>query len=1211
MFKAVHSQATPDALEAATREGADVILWRRTLTDLLEEVEATRFVRPDQRERLHELIASVPDREALRMATRKIAFTFGASDALQLEGLEGLSLSERVAVVERLVDLDVEGVYASFGYGILKDPSVQMAFIQARGLSHDLRAIRLLEYASLSVVDERRILDGWSGDLPWLYAALDPARLLGRHGRNSVERWIAEANGAFRRLEGQPFGPADSLPAFALTADLACEPRLRLPALRWREACYLREIGRLVPILESLKGRILESDAGIDWDDMLMVSNAICDLLAANFPRCTWGERRILAIRVLTDQFDVKGNLFDFLRGFPVDGIDRGSCAGAPETVSVGSDGGRLNRSEADYRLLMEWALRGQEGGTGQACDLFELARLSFFRGRYDGRSFLSIQRADEKIRPPAVLDAERTAWVTAIASRFSRLRAPGAALAAFSLLFDVGLPIPFDLLADLARWQLADLLAPTARRPTDAPGREVIDLLSPSERRMFLAAALARAADPTLPVEIRMRIVCVLCSGERRLPPPDQAFLRARVLAIAPALLRGVAGPAAAAMITNWQEARDLLTLESMGNIGTKETLRFMLEAFKSLTPEQREPFAEFLRKKRIEPIHFCTPHDAATRWKWLLARDPARLARIKNDLLALRALFTVPFDQLEAYVIREEMWDRFSSRDSADMRLACLWSHVFETGDVEAIHATKAISQIPCLVRSIEECKDLRKTLRFLLNYGVQFEEYIRALPEEARPLVATTILLAAEPAERFHQIQAISDTLDAPGTESEQLVGLASALVFSNPDARQKLQSIGQTMVSGEALNLRTTPFDELKPHLSARLQKVLNPPRHALERAYLRNRAITETSGPEGFLCPPGSLFHYTQLESLPALLDQGNICGECLGVNGRADSFPLHMDALRVPDSFAGASLASVLKDRRMRYEGGKIALVYLDRDHPEAFARHEEFAPAESGIPYHVLLFGGLPKTEVSAIVLFLGGGEPSEDRLVRVREAILDGQLYIPVYAEDGRLLFSHEEFLDAYLAAKPYGSLEAFLGDPRWDASFDVAQSSERHRFTLREHLLRTERAAQAYAQGYGLTGRDVLLVRAAARLHDVGKAREEMQAIANVEDADAWLHKIRRLPREERRQIKRLIRHDELLGDLVQAALFVRPNPGDGSPYPPPGPARDLLERFKRLFPDSVSQRQLLALYRADVHAIDDGLSLQEWRVEATLRKLGLPL
>jgi|GEM_PF-4819432 len=405
----------------------------------------------------------------------------------------------------------------------------------------------------------------------------------------------------------------------------------------------------------------------------------------------------------------------------------------------------------------------------------------------------------------------------------------------------------------------------------------------------------------------------------------------------------------------------------------------------------------------------------------------------------------------------------------------------------------------------------------------------------------------------------------------------------------------------------LDLTSLTAPELERLIRDRLDALFVEDPNDRLRADAANRSSVEHHQLSTAQLPAGTLIHYTSVDVLPAILAEANCCGETVGIESTADSFPLFVDVLRIREHDAAMRIPDIFAHPEYHEEYAwfdhGVALVYPRRGDPAA-RFHGEEAPARDRLDIHHLCFVGIPNSELGAIILTNEvAADAFDDVLERTKAAVVKSGMYVPIVRADGEILFTPQGFDAREAAAHPYGTLADLLDDAAALAPLDRPQPSAAHEFTLQRHLLEAERNAIAFAEEFGVPPEYRALVRTAARLHDIGKfeAAATGQEIANVVAAERELAKVRALDPEVKRQILVLIRHDELLGDILKETTIG----DDGTAVCTPDAERTIAE-FHDRFPLPLHRTLLRVLYEADVRAIGNGMH-ERWQVREKLAAL----
>lgn len=468
-----------------------------------------------------------------------------------------------------------------------------------------------------------------------------------------------------------------------------------------------------------------------------------------------------------------------------------------------------------------------------------------------------------------------------------------------------------------------------------------------------------------------------------------------------------------------------------------------------------------------------------------------------------------------------------------------------------------------------------------------------------------ILETILDDERPAERFAFFKKYADALDFWGDEAERLAEITRVMVLREPNCyRGETQIVNET---GDTVKLKEMPPEDMIRYVRERLAALFDVERETLEAVGARNREFADYGVQTALELPEGTLTHYSDMDGLPYILSQGNLCGECLGFESKADSYPFFVDTIRVTGDWESRKIKDIMATPNRHYRESGLVYVYPFREDPQSFFHGEEFPAPGSMTTNHTLSFVGVPRQELGAIV-YLGTQNKENDEaaeIEKIKQHIIKNDMYVPLFDREGKLLFTHEEFETAWRHAKPYGDARALLVDRSYLDGLDVKQTSGIHEFTLRDHLLHADAEATRLAHNAGLSDAMIEIVRVAARLHDLGKeSRPDVpQEVANVEAAEEILSKVQFLLPETRRRICMLIRHDELLGEVLKGTTIK-----EGGEASMSDEAQEKLKRFNDIFRDPEMRQALLAVYRADVLAIGNNV-YEEWEVDAKLKALGL--
>ncbi len=156
----------------------------------------------------------------------------------------------------------------------------------------------------------------------------------------------------------------------------------------------------------------------------------------------------------------------------------------------------------------------------------------------------------------------------------------------------------------------------------------------------------------------------------------------------------------------------------------------------------------------------------------------------------------------------------------------------------------------------------------------------------------------------------------------------------------------------------------------------------------------------------------SYIHGSAADYIESVLLNGNLPKESLGDGAYTDSYPFQVDFSRLDQEFLNrqSKVNDVfLNSMSARYgrsgvQGADGQLWYIyDRDNTS----WEKGKVYTTGTPQHGLMLGGIPATEISAIVL-----RSPATILNKVKSAISESGFYVPVYDLSGKILFSPKEY-------------------------------------------------------------------------------------------------------------------------------------------------------------------------------------------------------
>jgi hypothetical protein len=177
--------------------------------------------------------------------------------------------------------------------------------------------------------------------------------------------------------------------------------------------------------------------------------------------------------------------------------------------------------------------------------------------------------------------------------------------------------------------------------------------------------------------------------------------------------------------------------------------------------------------------------------------------------------------------------------------------------------------------------------------------------------------------------------------------------------------------------------------------------------AKQRADARNRTMAS----EKLVLSAGTYIHGSAVDYLDSVLLNGNLPGEALGEGAATDSYPFHTDFGCLTQEFLSAhtSVDQVFSQSiSNNYGAGGIKaksgqLFYVYNRTPESYEADKIYEVSSD----HTLILGGMPATEISAIVL-----KDAATTLNTVKASVLANGFYVPIYDIQGQMLFSQTEY-------------------------------------------------------------------------------------------------------------------------------------------------------------------------------------------------------
>ena len=571
-----------------------------------------------------------------------------------------------------------------------------------------------------------------------------------------------------------------------------------------------------------------------------------------------------------------------------------------------------------------------------------------------------------------------------------------------------------------------------------------------------------------------------------------------------------------------------------------------------------------------------------------------PTRRRKYGSGVIGRRLEDVQKSDRMEHVQNMKEvpMWTFLAIRSRKDTDELKRW--------VDMVEEVVSQFEVSYLMRS----PDIRRAYKFLDKHKKELGSFLEHNVVGNKNAVCRVIVEAKNPEETFEFLKDNADRLSQWISETERLKHISRVLVMRDDNIVLQRSDLMVPDKEGGLKSFDEVSDEEFLTALGDRLSEVLSPDLSMIEQATIRNIHFADdmdASDSGSSALPIGTLVHSTSPESFKYILSSGNLCGECIGMESSADSFPFHVDAIHVGPQVEDRTISGIM-DSGALYQNHEYQCIYPYRHHEDAFKRGEEYTPEGSWITDHHLLFGGLPRTELGAIIISEKKGD--EVNISDLKEEIVNNDIYVPVFSASGELLFTYEEFESMWEIQKPYGSLEELLDDDSYFENLDIPQSAAVHEFTLKEHLLRVEEGAIELAEACELDEANTLIVQAAARFHDMGKEAEPgtPQEIVNVQVAEEFLNKVRFLDIDTKRRILVLIRHDELLGEILQEMR------GADESYTLSKRGKEMIKKFHKVFVTEDAKKALLALYRADIAGIGNNM-YEEWEIDAKLAHLNL--
>ncbi|MBI4193437.1 MAG: HD domain-containing protein, partial [Candidatus Colwellbacteria bacterium] len=269
---------------------------------------------------------------------------------------------------------------------------------------------------------------------------------------------------------------------------------------------------------------------------------------------------------------------------------------------------------------------------------------------------------------------------------------------------------------------------------------------------------------------------------------------------------------------------------------------------------------------------------------------------------------------------------------------------------------------------------------------------------------------------------------------------------------------------------------------------------------------------------------GMYLHGSSLTSLEPVLLNGNLPGEALGEAAKTDSYPFHVDFSHLSAEYLGqhGTVHDALLSSISANYGAGDQLFYL-YDRTRGLWELGKRLTVETN-ENHALMLGGIPSTEISAVIL-----RTLEMTFDNVARSIVENGMYIPVYDMQGMLIFSPDDFdrLESDLNARVSVEVWDFslkTGEQRGSnpgGEFTVPQKSGSTRYYVkfaergREDRLWNEQLADSLYKALGIPVPETRVVRsgvsyghASRVLEEASEAQEGATGFLDGFIADAFL-------------------------------------------------------------------------------------------------------
>jgi len=224
----------------------------------------------------------------------------------------------------------------------------------------------------------------------------------------------------------------------------------------------------------------------------------------------------------------------------------------------------------------------------------------------------------------------------------------------------------------------------------------------------------------------------------------------------------------------------------------------------------------------------------------------------------------------------------------------------------------------------------------------------------------------------------------------------------------DSRRMVLSQEYLDLQPDIMSESEVNFTDLNPDiqdalLAYRLYEAIATSRDiaAQTQASERNKAFAAT----GEYWNLGDLVHATgSVAKLRSILLSGVLCGETIGADTDQDSYPFNVDTVVVSEEVLACGSHQTRLDALDNSGYGDIVLLFNRTAESTDFDRETQGGMNKD----HRLVFGAIPSTEISAILMRASN---YEERAL-VIDAVVESGIYIPIVDENGSLILGFEDY-------------------------------------------------------------------------------------------------------------------------------------------------------------------------------------------------------